>query len=83
MLVAWPVFGQGRPRNAQGLPLSLAVLSSRYEIGTVIVSETVLSSRSVSVAPVKWTSLTVAVHIGFGHELGSAFGVLVPTVKRN
>ena len=49
----------------------------------MIVSETVLPSKSVSVASVKWTSLTVAVHIGFGHELGSAFGVLVPTLKRN
>lgn len=39
------------------------------------------SSKSVRVASVNWTSVTVAVHIGFGHELGSAFGVLVPTAK--
>jgi hypothetical protein len=36
-----------------------------YETGTLIVSETVLFSNSVSVASVKWTSVTVAVHIGF------------------
>jgi hypothetical protein len=51
--------------------------------GTVIVSETVLSSKSVRVASVKWTSVTVAVHIGFGHEPGGAVGATVSTEKRN
>ena len=49
----------------------------------MIVSETVLSSKSVSVASVKWTSVTVAVHIGFGHEPGGAVGATVSTEKRN
>jgi hypothetical protein len=49
----------------------------------VIVSETVLSSNNVSVASVKWTSVTVAVHIGFGHEPGGAVGETVSTEMRN
>jgi hypothetical protein len=49
----------------------------------VIVSATVLSSKSVRVASVKWTSVTVAVHIGLGHEPGGAVGLTVVTVKRN
>jgi hypothetical protein len=49
----------------------------------VIVSEAVLSSKSVSVAVVNWTSVTVPVHCGFGHEPAGAVGELVPTVKRN
>ena len=43
--------------------------------GTVIVSDTLPSSRSVSVAVVKLTSVTVAVHIGFGHDPAGAVGV--------
>jgi hypothetical protein len=35
------------------------------------------------VASVKWTSVTVAVHIGFGHEPGGAVGATVSTEKRN
>jgi hypothetical protein len=43
------------------------------------VSETVESSRSVMVAVVNCTSVTVAVHIGFGHEPGGAVGAVVVT----
>ena len=38
------------------------------------------SSSSVSVAVVKCTSVTVAVHIGFGQEPGGADGATVLTV---
>jgi hypothetical protein len=52
-------------------------------MGTVIVSETVESSKSVIVASlVNSTSVTVAVHIGFGHEPGGALGASDVTVKR-
>jgi hypothetical protein len=50
--------------------------------GTVTVSETVESSKSVTVAVVNVTSVTVAVHIGFGHEPGGAVGVSEVTVNR-
>jgi hypothetical protein len=46
-----------------------------------MVSETVPSSRSVIVAVVNCTSVTVAVHIGFGHERAGAIGVAVVTLK--
>jgi hypothetical protein len=53
-----------------------------YEIGTVIVSETFESSKSVIVASlVNTTSVTVAVHFGFGHEPGGAVGAFDVTVK--
>jgi hypothetical protein len=45
-------------------------------------SETVESSRSVMVASVNVTPVTVAVHIGFGHEPGGAVGAVVDTVNR-
>jgi hypothetical protein len=43
--------------------------------GTVIVSDTLLSSKSVSVAVVNVTSTTLAVHISFGHDPAGAVGV--------
>jgi hypothetical protein len=46
------------------------------------VSETVESSSSVTVAVVNVTSVTVAVHIGFGHDPGGADGVSDVTVNR-
>jgi ethanolamine utilization microcompartment shell protein EutS len=59
------------------------LLTALYEIGTVIVSETVESSKSVTVASlVNATSVTVAVHIGFGQEPAGAVGVFDVTVKR-
>ena len=42
-------------------------------------SETVLSSVSVMVADVNFTSVTVAVHMSFGHEPAGALGVVVDT----
>jgi hypothetical protein len=53
-----------------------------YETGTVIVSETVESSKRVTVAGPNVTSVTVAVHFGFGHEPGGAVGVFDVTVNR-
>jgi hypothetical protein len=53
-----------------------------YETGTVIVSDTVESSSSVIVAFVNSTSVTVAVHIEFGHEPAGADGAFDVTVKR-
>jgi hypothetical protein len=46
-----------------------------------MVSETVESSRSVIVAVVNVTSVTVAVHFGFGHEPGGAVGAVDVTVN--
>ena len=45
-------------------------------------SETAPSSVSVIVAVVNCTSVTVAVHFGFGHEPGGADGVFDTTVNR-
>ena len=47
----------------------------------MIVSETVPFLKSVSVAVVKCTSVTVAVHISFGHELNRVVGELVATIE--
>jgi hypothetical protein len=47
----------------------------------VIVSETVESSKRVIVAVVNWTSVTVAVQIGFGHEPRGAEGATDVTVN--
>ena len=44
-------------------------------------SETTLSSNSVMVAVVKLTSVTVAVHFGFGQEPAGATGAVVLTVN--
>lgn len=55
-------------------------LAADYETGTVTVSETVESSSRVIVAVVKLTSVTVAVHFGFGHDPAGAVGVFVVTV---
>ena len=53
-----------------------------YEMGTLIVSEAVPFSNSVSVAdPENSTSVTVAVHFGFGHEPAGAAGSAV--LRRN
>jgi len=46
-----------------------------------MVSETTLSSRSVIVAVVNSTSVTAAVHFGFGHEPAGALGVAVVTLN--
>jgi hypothetical protein len=73
---------QEKPRAA-GLLVALSRRVLGYDTGTVIVSEVVLSSKSVSVASPKWTSVTVAVHIGFGHDPAGAVGETVVTVKRN
>jgi hypothetical protein len=67
---------RGAPLHAV---LALAVRS--YETGTVIVSETVESSESAMVAVVNATSVTVAVHLGFGHEPGGAEGASDLTVN--
>jgi hypothetical protein len=48
----------------------------------VITSETVESSKRVTVASANSTSVTVAVHIGFGHEPAGAVGATVVTVNR-
>jgi hypothetical protein len=48
--------------------------------GTVSVSETVESSTRVIVAVVNVTSVTVAVHFGFGHEPAGAVGATLVTV---
>jgi hypothetical protein len=65
-----------------GLSLLRLPLAVGYETGTVMVSETVESSKRVTVAVVNATSVTVAVHIGFGHDPGGAVGVSDVTVKR-
>jgi hypothetical protein len=72
-----------KPRRSGALPLVLACPLRRrvYVTGTVIVSETTLSSRRVIVAVVNATSVTVAVHRGFGHDPAGATGVVVLTVK--
>jgi hypothetical protein len=50
-------------------------------MGTVTESETTPSSLRVIVAvPVKATSVTLAVHLGFGHEPAGAEGATVVTV---
>jgi hypothetical protein len=52
-------------------------LCGSYETGTVMVSEMVLPSNRVKVASPNSTSVTVAVHIGFGHDPGGAVGDVV------
>ena len=59
----------------------LLPLAVGYVTGTVTVSETVESSSSVTVAVVNATSVTVAVHFGFGHDPGGAVGVFDVTMK--
>jgi hypothetical protein len=49
----------------------------------VIVSETAPSSLSVTVASPNSTSMTVAVHFGFGHDPAGVVGVTDSTSKRN
>jgi hypothetical protein len=78
------VLEDGKPRSGAGLPsFVLALGRAVYWIGTVIVSETFESSKSVMVASlVNSTSVTVAVHFGFGHEPAGADGAFDSTVKR-
>jgi hypothetical protein len=72
-----------KPRFQRGFSLTHSCLTALYEMGTVIVSETVESSKSVIVASlVNTTSVTVAVHLGFGHEPAGAVGASDVTVKR-
>jgi len=71
------------PLSGASLPFRL-VMRADYDVtGTVTVSETVESSWSVMVAFVKVTSVTVAVHIEFGHEPGGAVGAVVVTLNLN
>jgi hypothetical protein len=51
-----------------------------YETGTVTWSERVESSKRLIVAVVNATSVTVAVHLGFGHEPAGAEGAVDVTV---
>jgi hypothetical protein len=51
-----------------------------YETGTVSWSERVESSKRLIVAVVNATSVTVAVHLGFGHDPAGAVGAFVVTV---
>ena len=60
-------------RPGSGLPAG-------YETGTVTWSERVESSNRLIVAVVNATSVTVAVHLGFGHEPAGAVGAVVVTV---
>jgi hypothetical protein len=74
---------RGRSPPQRRFSLILTCRALRYETGTVIVSDTVEFSKSVSVAVVKCTSVTVPVHIGVGHEPAGAVGAAVETLKRN
>jgi hypothetical protein len=56
------------------------VLPAGYETGTVSWSERVESSKRLIVAVVNATSVTVAVHLGFGHDPAGAEGAFVVTV---
>ena len=49
----------------------------------MIVSDTTPSSVRVTVASPNSTSVTVAVHFGFGHDPAGAVGVTDSTSKRN
>jgi hypothetical protein len=55
-------------------------LSAVQETVTVTWSESVESSKRLIVAVVKATSVTVAVHMGFGHESAGAEGAFDVTV---
>jgi hypothetical protein len=54
-----------------------------YDTGTVMVSDTVESSDRVMVASPNSTSITVAVHMSFGHESSGATGATVARLNRN
>jgi hypothetical protein len=56
------------------------VLPAGYETVTVSVSERMESSKRLIVAVVNVTSVTVAVHMGFGHDPAGAVGAVVVTV---
>jgi hypothetical protein len=58
----------------------LGVLPAGSETGTVSVSDRLESSNRLSVAVVNATSVTVAVHLGFGHDPAGAVGAVVVTV---
>lgn len=49
----------------------------------MIVSDTTPSSLRDTVASPNATSVTVAVHCGFGHDLAGAVGAIDVTVNRN
>jgi len=60
----------------------MVVRLQAYAIGTVITSETVPSSNSVTVASlVNSTSVTLAVHCGFGQDPAGATGAFDVTVN--
>jgi hypothetical protein len=59
---------------------SIRPLAGSYVTGTVSVSESVESSKRLRVAVVNATSVTVAVHFGFGHDPAGAVGAFVVTV---
>src|SRR5215213_7390838 len=54
--------------------------SGSYPTGTVTWSESVESSNRLTVAVVNSTSVTVAVHFGFGHDPAGAVGAFDVTV---
>jgi hypothetical protein len=62
-------------------PARCFCLARTYSTGTVIVSDTLVSSLRVMVASPNSTSVTVAVHCGFGHDPAGAEGVIVVTVN--
>ena len=69
------------PRRERGSCLfGLVRCSAGYETGTVSWSERVESSKRLIVAVVNATSVTVAVHLGFGHDPAGAEGASVVTV---
>jgi hypothetical protein len=67
------------PAGLRGSP-SDSVPGRDYPTGTVTRSESVESSNRLMVAVVNDTSVTVAVHIGFGHDPAGAVGAFVLTV---
>ena len=76
-----PVDEQGRAPPGAGLfALGLTPSAAGQETGTVSESETVESSSRVIVAVVNCTSVTLAVHFGFGHDPAGAEGAFVITV---
>jgi hypothetical protein len=57
--------------------------AATYDTGTVIVSYTIPSSLRVTVASPNSTSVTAAVHCGFGHDPAGAVRAIDVTLNRN
>ena len=68
------------PAWERGSPFGRQVLPAGYETGTVSWSDSIESSKRLIVAVVNATSVTVAVHFGFGHDPAGAEGAFVVTV---